>query len=54
MGFREVPVFEVRDPKYRELTHMPGSPTTPDQADARDDAPRLFCLPQRRQRRHPE
>ena len=43
-----------RFPKYRELTHMPGSPTTPDQSDARGDAPRLFCLPQRRQRRHPE
>ena len=43
-----------RFPKYRELTHMPGSPTTPDQSDARGDAPRLFCLPQRRRRRHPE
>jgi hypothetical protein len=43
-----------RFPKYRELTHMPGSPTTPDQTDARGDASRLFCLPQRRQRRHPE
>jgi hypothetical protein len=25
--------------KYRELTHMPGSSTTPDQTSSRDDAP---------------
>ncbi len=33
-----------RFPEYRELMHMPGSATTPDQTGARDDAPVCFAF----------